>query len=97
MATDLYDQMPAHSAAIQLYARSGQLPVAKTMFDRKQLQMSQCQSGCLAAETVHHLFAQCTHYNKWRTLARDKIITQTKRGSMAMISLMRNHERHSDT
>ncbi|KAK7015985.1 hypothetical protein R3P38DRAFT_2786379 [Favolaschia claudopus] len=47
----------AHSAVVQLYARSGQLPTAELLAQRSKIPMANiCRVGCSAMETPHHLF-----------------------------------------
>lgn len=84
LATDLYDRNPhpsypythavsAYSAAVQLYARSGQLPTRATMFNRGYTESNKCRFKCNEAETPHHLFAKCEKYDRWRNEAGEKL------------------------
>ncbi|KAK0489969.1 hypothetical protein EDD18DRAFT_1055122, partial [Armillaria luteobubalina] len=70
MASWLYDQRPppsfiythsvsAYSAAVQLYARSGQLAMANGLYQKRILAHEQCHLGCRAIESPHHIFVEC--------------------------------------
>ncbi|KAF9006308.1 hypothetical protein BDZ89DRAFT_1095452 [Hymenopellis radicata] len=80
MATWLYDKRPppsypythavsAYSAAVQLYARSGQLPNAEIMHTRNYLASSLCRFGCIATEDMHHTFVHCPRFSACRAEA----------------------------
>ncbi|KJA23005.1 hypothetical protein HYPSUDRAFT_66719 [Hypholoma sublateritium FD-334 SS-4] len=56
----------AHSAAVQLYARSGQLATASVLHARGKIDSSTCALGCIAIGDAHHLFVNCEIYKKWR-------------------------------
>src|SRR3984957_2464880 len=61
MATRLYDKRTpptssAYTALIQLYARSGQLPMAEGMVQKGQSKDNRCRVGCKAVEDMHHIF-----------------------------------------
>src|SRR5882762_7822581 len=77
MATWLYDQRPpptypymratsAYTALVQLYARSGQLPMAEGMVQKGQSEDKSCRMGCRAIEDMHHIFVVCPVYTKLR-------------------------------
>ncbi|KAF8870995.1 hypothetical protein CPB85DRAFT_1353169, partial [Mucidula mucida] len=77
MATWLYDKRPppsfpythavsAYSAAVQLYARSGQLPNAETMHSCSYLASNLCRFGCIAIEDMHHTFVCCPQFSTYR-------------------------------
>ena len=68
----------AHSAAVQLYARSGQLATADTLYKRKKINDDKCRLGCEAIETSHHLFVDCQCYTEWREGATEEIAKKTK-------------------
>ncbi|KAJ6607833.1 hypothetical protein B0H10DRAFT_1817044 [Mycena sp. CBHHK59/15] len=67
----------AYSASIQLYARSGQLPVADTMFKRKKIDDNGCRFGCNAVEDTHHIFVECGRYESWRVRAVEDLWKKT--------------------
>ncbi|KAF5370395.1 hypothetical protein D9758_006983 [Tetrapyrgos nigripes] len=77
MMRSLYDPHPppshpylrassAYSASIQLYLRSGQLPTRQITAPRLHEKSSLCRFGCCTVESPHHLFVQCTHFNRIR-------------------------------
>jgi len=68
----------AHSAAVQLYARSGQLPTADVLMERGKLQSDRCRLGCDDVEDMHHVFADCRVYERWRDEARTSVVAWTK-------------------
>jgi hypothetical protein len=68
----------AHSAAVQLYARSGQLATADVLHSRGKLEDDRCLHGCDAVEDMHHLFVHCWLYNEWRREAADEIVEKTR-------------------
>ncbi|KAJ7814368.1 hypothetical protein B0H13DRAFT_2464859 [Mycena leptocephala] len=79
MLTSIHDNMPppdypytralsAHSAVIQLYARSGQLPTAEVLESRSKLPSCMCRLGCDAVESVHHIFVDCAEFAGRRIL-----------------------------
>jgi len=67
----------AHSAAVQLYARSSQLATADTLFRRGKLQDNGCRLGCNEVESMRHLFVKCTIYQHWRDEARKRVMENT--------------------
>ncbi|KAJ3927541.1 MAG: hypothetical protein NXY57DRAFT_608252 [Lentinula lateritia] len=69
----------AYSAAIQLYARSGQLAVADTLFSRGKIDEPYCRFGCRALEDPHHLFVECKRYTEWRVETSKEIENRTQR------------------
>ncbi|KAJ7189143.1 hypothetical protein C8R46DRAFT_840632, partial [Mycena filopes] len=69
----------AHSAVIQLYARSGQLPTAETLESRSKLDSGLCRLGCSALESMHHLFVECASFSQWRIDAAEEAGAQTNR------------------
>jgi hypothetical protein len=95
MATWLYDPRPppaypyvkaaaAYSAAVQWYARSGQLPTAAGMKDKGQADDSQCRMGCNAIEDPHHVFVICKAFDKLRDDACREMLNKTRRKIEAM-------------
>ena len=56
----------AHSAAVQLYARSGQLATADILKKQNKLDDDKCRLGCDATESPQHLFINCPKYQEWR-------------------------------
>lgn len=56
----------AHLAAMQLYARSGQLPTADILMERGKLSNDRCRLGCDDIEDMHHVFVYCRIYEEWR-------------------------------
>lgn len=68
----------AHSAAVQLYARSGQLATADILKKRNQLENDKCRLGCDATESPRHLFIHCQKYQEWRNESLQEILTRTE-------------------
>ncbi|KAJ7813186.1 hypothetical protein B0H13DRAFT_1477577, partial [Mycena leptocephala] len=68
----------AHSAVIQLYARSGQLPLAETLMARSKLDSSTCRLCSNAIESMHHIFVDCRKFEGWRTEAGAEVATRTE-------------------
>src|SRR5882762_125151 len=77
MAKWLYDPCPpptypyvratvAYSAAVQWYARSGQLPTAVGMKEKGQGENMRCRMGCDVIEDTHHVFVTCKSFDKLR-------------------------------
>ncbi|KAJ6491528.1 hypothetical protein DFH09DRAFT_1131522 [Mycena vulgaris] len=58
-----------HSAVIQLYTRSGQLPTGETLEARSKADSSMCRLCGNAVESMHHLFVQCSQFEGWRSEA----------------------------
>src|SRR6266567_1335081 len=56
----------AHSAAVQLYVRSGQLATTDILRKRNKLENDKCRLGCNATESPQHLFVNCPKYQQWR-------------------------------
>jgi hypothetical protein len=69
--------LSAHSAVIQLYARSGQLPTAETLEARSKLNSCLCRLGCCAVESMHHIFVDCPHFAGWREEAANELFVRT--------------------
>ncbi|KAJ7797464.1 hypothetical protein B0H14DRAFT_3548089 [Mycena olivaceomarginata] len=69
--------LSAHSAVIQLYARSGHLPTAETLESRAKLDSCMCRLGCLAVESMHHIFVDCTLFAEWREEAANELVVRT--------------------
>ncbi|KAF9058034.1 hypothetical protein BJ165DRAFT_1425238 [Panaeolus papilionaceus] len=69
----------AHSAAVQLYARSGQLPTANILKKRNIMEDDICRMECgNYTETPRHIFVICSKYETWRTDATNEVVKQTK-------------------
>jgi hypothetical protein len=91
LATWLYDTNPpppwiytkassAYTALVQLYARSGQLPTADGMCQKKALTSPTCRFGCPENENAHHIFAVCQRYSDMRSKELSSMTTSlTKR------------------
>ncbi|KAJ7686736.1 hypothetical protein B0H14DRAFT_2220013, partial [Mycena olivaceomarginata] len=58
--------LSAHSAVIQLYAHSDQLPSAETLESRGKIGSCLCRLGCDVVESMHHIFVDCEHFADWR-------------------------------
>lgn len=81
MARDIHDSRPtpayayvqafsAYSALVQIQTRSGQLPVASTLYRRKMASSPACQLRCgWLWEDVHHVFVSCPHTTHLRAAA----------------------------
>ncbi|KAK0219083.1 hypothetical protein IW262DRAFT_1437057 [Armillaria fumosa] len=85
MASWLYDQRPppaflythtvsAYSAAVQLYARSGQLATASGLYQKRLLAHEWCCLGCQAIESPHHVFVECPVFKNFRVEASKEIL-----------------------
>jgi hypothetical protein len=68
----------AHSAAVQLYARSGQLATADILKRRNQLEDDKCRLGCDVTETPRHLFVNCVKYQEWRDESLKEVMEKTE-------------------
>jgi hypothetical protein len=68
----------AHSAAIQLYARSGQLATADILKKRNLIDDDQCRLGCAATESPRHIFLKCPQYETWRNETKDEVVRKTE-------------------
>jgi hypothetical protein len=78
MATWLYHQpspptyiyhraTSAYTAAVQLYARSGQLATAEKVEERQgDGNGGRCRLGCPEVEDEHHIFVDCPIFHEWR-------------------------------
>ena len=77
MSTWLYDLNPpppwiytkassAYTALVQLYARSGQLPTAQGMYQKKAASSHTCRFGCPETESPHHIFVVCPRFDELR-------------------------------
>jgi len=64
----------AHSAAVQLYARSGQLATADVLYRRGKKDSDLCCLGCDATGDMHHIFVYCKQYERWREEARRELL-----------------------
>ena len=64
----------AYTALVQLYARSGQLPMVEGMVQKGQSEDDRCRMGCRAVEDMHHIFVVCPEYAKLRESARDELV-----------------------
>ena len=57
----------AYTAAVQLYARSGQLATAEKVEKRQgEGNGGRCHLGCPEVEDEHHIFVQCPVFDEWR-------------------------------
>jgi hypothetical protein len=57
----------AYTAAIQLYARSGQLATAEKVEARQgDGNDGRCRLGCREVEDEYHIFTVCPHFDTWR-------------------------------
>ncbi|KZV78477.1 hypothetical protein EXIGLDRAFT_590403, partial [Exidia glandulosa HHB12029] len=59
----------SYSAAVQLYARSGQLPTARTLADRNRSILCtspMCRYGCIAIEDDYHVLVICPRHAAFR-------------------------------
>ena len=69
----------AHSAAVQLYARSGQLATPDILYSRGKAGDNLCPFGCGVTGSMHHLFVQCTVYSEWRVQASSELVIETRK------------------
>ena len=57
----------AYTAAVQLYARSGQLAMAEKVEERQgDGNGGRCRLGCPEIEDEHHIFVDCPIFDEWR-------------------------------
>lgn len=63
----------AFSALAQLYSRSGQMPVANTLYQRNMLSSPECRFCHHGVETSHHIFTHCAFFNSARAEAQRKL------------------------
>ncbi|EDR05378.1 uncharacterized protein LACBIDRAFT_329822 [Laccaria bicolor S238N-H82] len=68
----------AHSAAVQLYARSGQLATAEVLYKRGKRDNDLCCLGCDATGDMRHIFVHCKEYERWREDARRELMERTE-------------------
>jgi hypothetical protein len=62
--------MSAYTAALQLYARSGQLATAEKVEERQgNGNGGFCRMGCSEIEDEHHVFVICPEFDEWREQA----------------------------
>ena len=64
----------AHSAAVQLYARSGQLATAEVLYKRGKRDSDLCCLGCDATGDMHHIFVHCEQYKRLRVEANTELL-----------------------
>ncbi|KAJ7777757.1 hypothetical protein B0H14DRAFT_2401425 [Mycena olivaceomarginata] len=90
MLASIHDEMPppdypytralsAHSAVIQLYVQSGQLPTAEVLESRSKIPCCMCRLGCDAVESAHHIFVDCVEFEEWRRAAGEEAHLRTER------------------
>jgi hypothetical protein len=63
----------AYTAAIQLYARSGQLATAEKVEERQGNLSGNggfCRLGCTETEDEHHIFVKCPVFDEWQEQLR---------------------------
>lgn len=64
----------AYTAAVQLYARSGQLATAEKVEERQgDGNGGKCRMGCLETEDEHHIFVKCPIFEEWRQEAGSQL------------------------
>lgn len=68
----------AHSAAVQLYARSGQLATEHVLYKRGKRSSDLCSFGCEVTGDMHHIFVNCRQYDKWRVDASKELVERTE-------------------
>ena len=76
--------MSTCTALVQLYARSGQLPMAEGMVQKGQSEDDRCRMGCKAVEDMCHIFVVCPEYTKLRESGRDELVKKTRAHLQAM-------------
>jgi hypothetical protein len=90
MTTWLYDLNPpppwiytkatsAYTALVQLYARSGQLPTADGMYQKKTISSRACRFGCLDTENPRHIFVVCRRFSDMRDKEHASLTLSIKR------------------
>jgi len=75
----------AHSAAVQLYARSGQLATPDVLYSRGKANNKVCPFGCEAIGSMHHLFVNCKEYTEWRRQAGLDLVVDTEKKLRGLI------------
>ncbi|KIK04953.1 hypothetical protein K443DRAFT_92029 [Laccaria amethystina LaAM-08-1] len=68
----------AHSAAVQLYARSGQLATEDVLYRRGKRKDDLCSFGCEVTGNMHHIFVNCMQYSRWRDDANRELVERTE-------------------
>jgi len=68
----------AHSAAVQLYARSGQLAMEDVLYRRGKRSDDLCSFGCDVTGDMHHIFINCRQYSQWRDDANRELVERTE-------------------
>ncbi|TFK17261.1 hypothetical protein FA15DRAFT_736109 [Coprinopsis marcescibilis] len=68
----------AYSATVQLYTRSGQLPIAETLYQRGEITKDTCRLGCMETETMPHLFVECRQYEALRAESTRIVMEKTR-------------------
>ena len=68
----------AHSAAVQLYARSGQLATEDILYRRGKRSDDLCSFGCDVTGDMHHIFVNCRQYSQWRDVASRELVERTE-------------------
>ena len=64
----------AYTAAVQLYARSGQLATAERVEERQgDGNGGRCRLGCTEVENERHIFSECPHFKIWRQEAGQQL------------------------
>ena len=64
----------AYTAAVQLYARSGQLATAEKVDERQpDGNGTRCRLGCTEVEDEHHIFVRCPVFEEWREQAGNSL------------------------
>ncbi|KZV87604.1 hypothetical protein EXIGLDRAFT_620489, partial [Exidia glandulosa HHB12029] len=72
----------SYSAAVQLYARSGQLPTARTLSQRNRsivCMSPMCRHGCVAVEDDYHVFVACPRYAVFRLESAAELARRIRR------------------
>jgi hypothetical protein len=74
----------AYSAAVQWYARLGQLPTADGMKDKGQRDDTRCQMGYNVTKDPHLIFIGCKAFNRLREDACREMVDKTKQKIQAI-------------
>lgn len=106
MAISIYDGIPhptypytkaisAFSATVQLYARSGQLPVKAIVAERSGDSDGNCTYGCPRTESIHHLMVECPAFEEWRRKTEERSIElaqETEKRARGVKELSTQHQ-----
>ncbi|KAJ7711082.1 hypothetical protein B0H14DRAFT_3524695 [Mycena olivaceomarginata] len=68
---------PRYDPSTRLPIHACLLPTAETLEARSKLDSSMCRLGCLAVESMHHIFVDCILFAEWREEAANELVVRT--------------------